>query len=96
MPAKTLDDEVNLNFAKKPSYLLMKVKGWTLETVAERWGISDRQIRNLFNNPTPREWDAINGLPNKVEINYANPKTVDNKRARYRVRNKQQNNEKKT
>jgi len=42
-----------------------KEKGWLLEEIAERWGISVRQMSRVANDPKPRDIDAVNGLPKR-------------------------------
>jgi hypothetical protein len=36
---------------------------WLLEDIAERWGISIRQMSRVANNPKQKDLDAVNGLP---------------------------------
>lgn len=38
-------------------------KGWLLEKIGDRWGISVRQMSRIANNPTQKDLDAVNGLP---------------------------------
>jgi hypothetical protein len=40
-----------------------EAKGWLLEQIAERWGISIRQMSRVANNATRKDLDAVNGLP---------------------------------
>lgn len=40
-----------------------EAKGWLLEKIAERWGISVRQMSRIANKPSPKDLDAANGLP---------------------------------
>jgi len=40
-------------------------KGWLLEEIAKRWGISVRQMSRVANSPKQRDLDAVNGLPCK-------------------------------
>lgn len=49
-------------FAKKA-----KAKGWSMKALAERWGISARQMSNISNSPKKIHWDALEGLENKHE-----------------------------
>lgn len=43
-------------------------RGWRLEDIAARWGISVRQMSRVANNPKQRDLDAVNGLPsNRAE-----------------------------
>jgi hypothetical protein len=43
-------------------------KGWLLEQIAERWGISIRQMSRVANNATRKDLDAVNGLPKNDEL----------------------------
>jgi hypothetical protein len=38
-------------------------KGHTLTSVAKGWGLSRRQMDNIASNPKPRDWSALDGLP---------------------------------
>lgn len=38
-------------------------KGWTQKALAKRWGVGERQLRNIADDPKTKDWDAINGLP---------------------------------
>jgi DNA-binding transcriptional regulator LsrR (DeoR family) len=40
-------------------------KGWTLQEVANRWGISERQMSRVAAAAKQRDIDAANGLPHK-------------------------------
>jgi len=40
-----------------------KEKGWFLERIGERWGVSVRQMSRIANRPTQKDLDAVNGLP---------------------------------
>lgn len=42
-----------------------KEKGWLLEEIAMRWGISVRQMSRVANKPKQKDLDAVNGLPAK-------------------------------
>lgn len=42
---------------------MAKEKGWLLESIADRWGVSVRQMSRIANNPKQRDLDAVNGLP---------------------------------
>lgn len=42
---------------------IAKGKGWLLEDIANRWGISVRQMSRVANNPKKKDLDAVNGLP---------------------------------
>jgi hypothetical protein len=41
----------------------LKAKGWKMKDVAERWGISPRQVSNIAKSPKDRDWDMLDGLP---------------------------------
>ncbi len=41
----------------------LKEKGWNMKRLAERWELSARQVSNIAKDPTAREWDALDGLP---------------------------------
>ena len=45
-----------------------KEKGWRLEDIAKRWGISVRQMSRVANNPKQKDIDAVNGLPKASAI----------------------------
>lgn len=47
----------------KPFKLIARKKGWLLEDIAERWGISVRQMSRIANNPKQKDLDAVSGLP---------------------------------
>jgi hypothetical protein len=34
-----------------------------MKRLAERWELSARQVSNIAKDPTAREWDALDGLP---------------------------------
>ncbi len=40
-----------------------KAKGWTMKAIAERWGVSPRQMSNVAASPKQKDWDALEGLP---------------------------------
>ena len=46
----------------------IKAKGWTAKEVGERWGIKPRQMSNISRNPKVRDFDAVEGLPDKNEV----------------------------
>jgi hypothetical protein len=48
---------------KTPFHMKAKEKGWVLQDIAERWGISVRQMSRVANNPKQKDLDAVNGLP---------------------------------
>lgn len=51
----------------------VKAKGWTLRSLAERWGMSVTHLGNIAANPGQREWDALAGIEDKKEINSPSP-----------------------
>ncbi len=48
---------------KKVFHEKAKEKGWLLEDIAVRWGISVRQMSRVANNPKQKDLDAVAGLP---------------------------------
>jgi hypothetical protein len=48
---------------KTPFHKKAKEKGWDLQDIAERWGISIRQMSRVANSPKQKDLDAVNGLP---------------------------------
>lgn len=44
-------------------HLIAKERGWLLEDIADRWGISVRQMSRVANNPKQKDLDAVRGLP---------------------------------
>lgn len=40
-------------------------KGWSAKNVAKRWGVLPRQISRVGKNPKQKDWDALEGLPDK-------------------------------
>ena len=38
-------------------------KGWKLKDIGDRWGVTDRQMSRIANNPKQKDIDAVNGLP---------------------------------
>lgn len=53
------------NHKEKEFHKKAKEKGWLLEEIAVRWGISVRQMSRVANNPKRKDLDAVNGLPEK-------------------------------
>jgi len=43
-----------------------KAKGWRMKEIAERWGITQRQMSNIASSPKQRDWDALEGLSTRV------------------------------
>ncbi len=43
----------------------VKSKGWQMQEVAERWGVTPRRMSQIAKNPTQKDWDAFAGLPDK-------------------------------
>ena len=46
-------------------YKVILEKGWTMEEVRLRWGISERQMTRVSQGAKQRDIDAANGLPQK-------------------------------
>lgn len=44
----------------------LRVKGWTAQELAKRWGVSPRRISQIGNDPHQKDWDALAGLPEEV------------------------------
>lgn len=44
-----------------------KAKGWKMKDIAERWGVTPRQMSNIAAKPSWKDWDALDGLPNLKE-----------------------------
>ena|GEM_PF-2767579 len=49
----------------KPFTEKAKAKGWKNKELAERWGVSPRQISNVSAAPKQKDWDALAGVPYK-------------------------------
>ena len=43
----------------------LRRRGWTARELAERWGVSPRRISQISANPSRKDWDALEGLPDK-------------------------------
>jgi len=41
----------------------VRAKGWSMKLLADRWGVSPRQMSNIASNPQQIHLDALNGLP---------------------------------
>jgi hypothetical protein len=44
---------------------IAREKGWTLVEIGQRWGVSERQMSRVANNPSHKDLDAVRGLPAK-------------------------------
>lgn len=44
---------------------MVRSKGWTMLKVSKRWGLSTRRLSMIAADPSQRDWDAANGLPDK-------------------------------
>lgn len=51
------------DFVKK-----LRVKGWTAQELAKRWGVTPRRISQIGNNPTQKDLDALAGLPDRKKM----------------------------
>ena len=40
-------------------------RGWKMREIADRWGVSRRQLGNTAKSPKQRDWDALAGLPDR-------------------------------
>lgn len=45
----------------------LRKKGWTAQQLAKRWGVTPRQISNIGRNPSQKDWDALECLPDLSE-----------------------------
>lgn len=37
----------------------VKAKGWQMQEVAERWGVTPRRMSQIAKAPTQKDWDAL-------------------------------------
>lgn len=44
---------------------IAREKGWTLVEIGQRWGVGERQMSRIANNPSKKDLDAVRGLPAK-------------------------------
>ena len=51
----------------KPFTQAVKEKGWLMKMLADRWGITTRQMSNIARDPKPIHWDAVAGIPDRTE-----------------------------
>lgn len=48
---------------------IVRKKGWTLKALGVRWdGITVRQMSRVINNPNKKTIDAVEGLPERIEL----------------------------
>lgn len=47
----------------------VKAKGWQMQEVAERWGVTPRRMSQIAKAPTQKDWDALYGLPDRTADN---------------------------
>ncbi len=40
-------------------------RGWTFKQIAERWGLSERQLSRIAQDAKTRDLDSVKGLPRK-------------------------------
>jgi len=45
----------------------LHAKGWTLKEAATRWGVSERWLSEIASDPKQKDWDALDGLPDKKD-----------------------------
>ena len=50
---------------KTELHALAEQKGWMLKEIAERWGVTARQLSRTAQAPKQRDLDAVIGLPKK-------------------------------
>lgn len=43
----------------------VKRKGWKMKELALRWQLSTRRLSQIADDPKPRDWDAVAGLPTR-------------------------------
>lgn len=43
----------------------LRVKGWTAQELAKRWGVTPRQLSRIAAAPKQIHWDALSGIPDK-------------------------------
>jgi len=46
-----------------PFVKALRLKGWSAQHVAKRWGISPRRVSQIGKAPSQKDWDALAGLP---------------------------------
>ena len=46
----------------------LRAKGWTQDTVAKRWNVSQPTVSRWSRNPAPHHLDALAGLPDLLDI----------------------------
>jgi hypothetical protein len=46
---------------------LVKAKGWKMQDVAERWGVTPRRMSQIAKEPGQKDWDAVAGLPDQTQ-----------------------------
>lgn len=51
-----------------PFTVKLRKKGWLAKEVAERWGVKQRAMSNIAKSPSQLHWDALEGLPEKREV----------------------------
>ena len=48
---------------KTEFHRIADTKGWLLQDIAERWGVTPRQLSRVANKPKQKDIDAVSGLP---------------------------------
>ena len=48
--------------------IVVKVKGYSIEQLAERWEMTTRHLYRKAKEPTQRDWDSVAGLPPKGNL----------------------------
>lgn len=46
-------------------YAFLKAQGWTIRDLAKRWGMHPGSLYRKADNLTPRDIDALKGLPKR-------------------------------
>lgn len=66
VPLNSETISANVRFLSMSEYARQaRAKGWTMKEIAERWGLTQRQLSNIGNAPSQIHWDALAGLPDK-------------------------------
>ena len=50
---------------KRSFHKIAEEKGWLLQDIAKRWGVTPRQMSRVANSPKQKDIDAVTGLPKK-------------------------------
>lgn len=61
-----------------PFQKIANAKGWKFEDIAQRWGLSERQLSRIADSPKLRDFDALFGLPDYKKKDKMMSKTFSN------------------